>query len=58
MYEYKDGEAIEVDTPAGWKQGTYMFRDESGRHIIECFDAWYGPIAVEDERRIRPVTAT
>ena len=57
IHEYKDGEAIEVDTPTGWKPGTYMFLGEFNRHIVECPDMWYGAIAVDDERCIRPVVA-
>lgn len=55
MHEYADGEAIEVDTPDGWKPGTYMFRGEFDRHIVECPYLWYGAMAMDDTSHIRPV---
>jgi len=55
MHEYKDGEAIEVETPKGWEPGTYVGRSNPSGHLIECAAIWYGIMKLDDDSRIRPV---
>ena len=51
---FADGETIMVETPAGWRLGTYVCTS-LGKHIVECPALWYGCLSMDDTKHIRKV---
>lgn len=54
MDTFKNGESVEVETPQGWKPGTYVCGNQFG-HVVECPDLWYGAMSMPDTSHIRQV---
>jgi hypothetical protein len=50
---FADGETIMVETPAGWRLGTYVCCTSLGKHIVECPTLWYGFLSMDDTKHIR-----